>query len=148
MVGLSAILDQFLFVGIPLAVLVAVFVLVVRARSRGGRISVKAKLGVGVLLLLLAVASIRFLRQFREHSLLETLRAEDVTAIDVGDRSFTRQEEIQKIVQAFRQSQWFSSNHGGWAKEVPLTIHFRSNEDRHYRVALYLRVQLCRRCRF
>ncbi len=139
MIGASALIDQLLLPGVPLLILAAALLLLRRSAVRAVAIPLRAKLAIGVLLLVLLVASVRFLRQMKEHWSLEGLRVEEVSGIDVGDKSYTSREDLTRLVESLRESQWFSSSHGGWAKEVPLTIHLRSREERRYRVALYLK---------
>ena len=56
-----------------------------------------------------------------------------------GDRTLNDPSGISRIVNSINEAQWFAVNHGGWADEVPLVLHFLSGEQRTYQVAFYLR---------
>lgn len=139
MIGTSAILTELLFVGFPLFLLVATGTVV--WRSEGAGVSLVTKLAVAIFFALFLVASFRFVHQVREHRRLDALRVDQIASIDIDGRVYSGAENLSGVVQALNQSQWFSSNHGGWAREVPLAIHLRSDEELHYRVALYLKQQ-------
>jgi hypothetical protein len=136
-IGASAILDELLFVGLPLLVLIAAVALF--WRSKGVGMSLRAKLAIGVFLSLFPVASFRSVHQFREHRRLGTLRVDEVAVIDIDGKRYSGKESLSGVIQALNQSEWFTSSHGGWAREVPVTVRLRSNEQLQYRVALYLR---------
>jgi hypothetical protein len=137
MIGASAILDDLLLVGLPLLVLIAGVAFL--WRSKGAGMPLRAKIAIGLFFSLFLVASFRFMHQFNEHRRLGTLRVDQVAAIDIDGRVYAGEESLSGVIQALNQSQWFTSSHGGWAREVPVTIRLRSNEQLHYRVALYLR---------
>lgn len=80
-----------------------------------------------------------FVREALFHHDLSGLRVDTLESIEVGTRSINAPEDISKVVRSLNEAQWFESNHGGWANEVPFVIHFRSGERRTYHVALYLR---------
>lgn len=64
----------------------------------------------------------RYLWQWRAHAWLEGLRPEAVRAIRVGDRTVADPGEVRAMVQALNGARWFSANHGGWDRPVPLEI--------------------------
>lgn len=82
-----------------------------------------------------------FVREALFHHDLAGLRVDTLKSIEVGTRSINVPEDISKVVRSLNEAQWFESNHGGWADEVPFVIHFRSGERRTYHVASYLRQQ-------
>lgn len=82
-----------------------------------------------------------FVREALFHQDLSGLRVDALKSIEVGTRSINAPEDISEVVRSLNEAQWFESNHGGWADEVPFIIHFRSGEQRTYHVALYLRQQ-------
>jgi hypothetical protein len=78
-----------------------------------------------------------FVREALFHHDLANLRSEAVKSIEVGDRTLNDPSGISGIVSSLNGAQWFEVNHGGWADEVSLVLHFRSGEQRTYHVALY-----------
>lgn len=80
-----------------------------------------------------------FVREMAFHRDLANLRYEALENIEVEDRTLSDPNSISEIVNSLNGAQWFEVNHGGWADEVPLVLHFRSGEQRTYHVALYLR---------
>jgi hypothetical protein len=80
-----------------------------------------------------------FAREAAFHHDLAGLRHEAVKSIEVGDRTLNDPNGISEVVNSLTGAQWFEVNHGGWADEVPLVLHFRSGEQRTYHVAFYLR---------
>ncbi len=97
-------------------------------------------LGVGLVAgVFLFIFPARFIHQAWDHGFLSRLKADDVKAITVGNRTFTSPQEIDAIVQGLNRTEWFTSDHGGWASNVDLLIVMRSGEERYFQVALYLR---------
>jgi hypothetical protein len=80
-----------------------------------------------------------FVREVAFHYDLANLRSGAVKSIEVGDQTLDHPNSILGIVNSLNGAQWFEANHGGWADEVPLVLHFRSGEQRTYHVAFYLR---------
>jgi hypothetical protein len=78
-------------------------------------------------------------REMAFHQDLAGLRQEAVKSIEVADQTLDDPDGISKVVTSLNRAQWFEVNHGGWADEVPLAIHFGSGQQRTYHVALYLR---------
>jgi hypothetical protein len=108
--------------------------------AQGRPIGFVSLVGVGLLTgVFLFIFPIRFIRQVWDHGFLTGLRAEDVKAITVGNRTFTSPREVDAIVQGLNRAEWFTSNHGGWASNVDLLILKRSGEEQYFQVALYLK---------
>lgn len=80
-----------------------------------------------------------FVREALFHHDLSGLRVDTLESIEVGTRSIHAPEDISEVVRSLNEAQWFESNHGGWADEVPFVLHFRSGEQRTYHVAFYQR---------
>ena len=80
-----------------------------------------------------------FVREMAFHGDLANLRFEALESIEVEGRILNDPNDISGIVNSLNGAQWFEVNHGGWADEVPLVLHFRSGQQRTYHVALYLR---------
>lgn len=80
-----------------------------------------------------------FVREAVLHHDLAGLRPEAIESIEIGNRTLTNPNSIAEVVDSLAAAEWFEVNHGGWAGEVPLVLHFRSGEQRTYHVAYYLR---------
>ena len=102
-------------------------------KQKGGR--ALAVMG-GLMLLLMGT---RYINQTRNHIFLSNLSAARVAHIEVGGAIIDDADEIELIVGALNDRSWFSSNHGGWAKTVPLVILMRDGEARRFRAGYYLR---------
>ena len=62
-----------------------------------------------------------------------------MASITVGRHGFNSPVEIVRIVRSLNQSEWFISNHGGWASTVDLYIREKSGAQYFFPVALYVR---------
>lgn len=102
-------------------------------KQKGGR--ALAVMG-GLMLLLMGT---RYINQARNHVFLANLSAGEVAHIEVGGSIIDDADEIGLIVAALNDKSWFSSNHGGWAKTVPLVILMRDGDERRFRAGYYLR---------
>jgi hypothetical protein len=80
-----------------------------------------------------------FVREMAFHGDLANLRFEALESIEVEGQILSDPNDISEIVNSLNGAQWFEVNHGGWADEVPLVLHFRSGQQRTYHVALHLR---------
>jgi hypothetical protein len=80
-----------------------------------------------------------FVREMAFHRSLANLRYEALENIEVEGRTLNDPKGISEIANSLSGAQWFEANHGGWADEIPLVLHFRSGQQRTYHVALYLR---------
>ena len=85
------------------------------------------------------IMPLRFAHQVADHAFLDSLKPDEVSAITVGNKTFTTHEDIATIVGPLSHNQWFSSNHGGWSVEINLTVRKRSGEERCFTTAFYLR---------
>jgi hypothetical protein len=99
-----------------------------------------ACLVAGVLAIgLFYIAPVRFFHEVRNHQYLHNLRAQDVASITIGIHAFSSPDEIAAIVRTLNQTEWFMSQHGGWASTVDLYIRERSGAQHYFPVALYVR---------
>ena len=62
------------------------------------------------------------------HHDLRALHSYDVQEIDVGERRFTDQASIGRIVNSLNSCEWYSVNHGGWGDETPIVVKMNSGE--------------------
>lgn len=151
MIGLGSFVLESVWPALALLVIVALFI-GVRREAKSGWLLVRAAyviskpafyfslivcsvLGAGFLFIM----PIRFVHQVADHAFLDSLRPDDVSAITVGNKTFTSQEEIAAIVGPLSRNQWFTSNHGGWSTEVHLAVRKRSGEERCFTAAFYPR---------
>jgi hypothetical protein len=70
---------------------------------------------------------------------LRTLQVEDIQSISVDNVTASQSSAIMHFTSAFHHLQWFSSSHGGWAKEVPLRIRLKDGSERTFSLGRYLR---------
>lgn len=111
----------------------------------GGIFTVKVeKSKIGYLLITFAVVvgfimGVRYFYQVRNHMLLDSLAGGEIAEIQVGTMALTQNQQIELVVDALRDNRWFSANHGGWAKTLPLVIKFKDGSLQRFRVAYYLR---------
>ena len=70
---------------------------------------------------------------------LKTLRPETLQSITVAGRTVTEDSTISAISSSLRSVRWFSSDHDGWATDVPLRFRFKNGKERTFWGAFYLR---------
>ncbi len=70
---------------------------------------------------------------------LKTLRPETLQSVTVDGHTIAEDSTINAISSSLRNVRWFSSDHDGWAREVPLRFHLRNGNERTFWGALYLR---------
>lgn len=139
MIGASSIWPKFFFLlvfGVFAIAFISAWLQVVKKKA-----AVTAKLLLESLFFLLW--GFMFLQLFAREALfhrdLSRLRYEAVESIQVGNRTLDESKAISEVVHSLNEAQWFESNHGGWAAEVPFVLRFGSGARRTYHVALYLR---------
>ena len=139
MIGFSAILPKLLFMLVGCVFIGALglqWMAVLRGKSR----ATPKLIGMTAFLLLwVGLLSQLFVREFYLHRNLHTLRPDSVASIEVNGHVLTDRDNLSRISDVLNRPEWFSVNHGGWADEVPLTIHLKTGEVRTYHVAFYLR---------
>jgi hypothetical protein len=139
LIGINSILPKIFF----LFVLAAFLFVFINAWSKVAKkkTTVTGKLLFGSIFFLLWSFMIMqlFVREMAFHRDLAGLRHEALESIEVEGRTLNDPNGISEIVNSLNGAQWFEVNHGGWADEVTLVLHFRSGQQRTYHVALYLR---------
>jgi hypothetical protein len=70
---------------------------------------------------------------------LRTLQSDSVESISVDNVAVSDEPTKAVLVSALRHVRWFSSSHGGWAREVPLRIRLKNGREQEFTTALYLR---------
>jgi multisubunit Na+/H+ antiporter MnhG subunit len=78
-------------------------------------------------------------RQNEFHNQLANLDPMQVTDVQIANTLITNRDDIYKITNALRHSEWFLSNHGGWTTLVPVKIGLKSQPDFNCNVACYLK---------
>ena len=104
-------------------------------------------LGFGLIVLFLSVFSL--VKDLKNHAFLSSLSSRKIECIWIEKEVICEANKIEKIVNGLRNKRWFAPNHGGWAKQVPLGILFKSGEKRVLLAARYLRregvvIKFCR----
>jgi hypothetical protein len=117
------------------AMLVALGVMQLRKPTRNGWV------GVFVLLVFAVIVDMRLYYGMQNRTFLQSLRADEVKQIRVGDRRIRDRGEIGEVVKALNGIEWFSANRGGWARREWLVLDLTSGERRPFLVAQYLRKQ-------
>lgn len=107
--------------------------LAVARTQRGGLVLV---LVGGAFLLLMGL---RYSYQCRAHAWLEGLQAGQVRIVRLGPEGLTDPVHVHAFVQALNDARWFSPNHGGWGREVPLHVESDPPAPVNLSAALYLR---------
>jgi len=69
----------------------------------------------------------------------ESLRANEVARVTVGDKIISDEACIASIVDTLHECKYFSSSHGGWADEIRFDITMKDGKKDSFLVALYLR---------
>jgi hypothetical protein len=143
MIGVQAILSVLLGVIVSAFALAALITVAIRERSswrsRPKFQRILEVVGLLIILRFLIFTSERVFRQYESHRELRMLRQENVANIRVGDSVVTDKQQLAEIVQSLNGEDWFSSLHGGWAKEMDLVVALTSGRKRTYRVASYLK---------
>jgi len=72
-----------------------------------------------------------------DFSRIRNLRQEDLAQVRIGEHVLTSPQDIAAICSTLRKTEWFESQHGGWAEELPLTFKTTTGREYSYRVAYY-----------
>jgi hypothetical protein len=70
---------------------------------------------------------------------LRNLRSAEIKSVTANGRSISSRQEIDSLADELQKLNWFSSQHDGWGREVPLVIETQSGELITLRVAYYLK---------
>ena len=140
MTGIPALLVELgfatCFFGLPAYVAIRSSVDLYRGASKRRRTLL---LVIGACAAVAALAGNIFGHQFYYHFRLMTLREWDVQEIRVGEKQFTSSGDIREVVHALNKISWFTVEHGGWARDIPLTIHCKSGREYSFGAAFYFR---------
>jgi len=139
MIGFSALLPKLFFVLIASGFAVGLHEDWRPVLRRQSPVTGRLLLVSALALLWAGVMSQLFVRELYLHHKLSQLHADSVESIEVGSHTITDRNDISAIVNALNGAQWFTSNHGGWADEVPLVINLRTEGRQTYHVGFYLR---------
>jgi hypothetical protein len=93
----------------------------------------------GGVLIMLALMGTRFWFQVANHGVLASLTTNDVAAIRISGRTVTEPVDLERIVSALKDKQWFSSNHGGWDKPVWMGLIRTDGTTNRFLVGYYTR---------
>jgi hypothetical protein len=137
LIGLKAILQDL----IPL-VFLGVFGLVIWLIARSGEkwwehTGTLAFLALFLFLGYTFVSS--FVAGLRGFYFLRTLQPEGVESISVDSVVVSEGSAKSDLISTLHHVQWFASNHGGWAREVPLRVRLKSGREKDFTTAFYLR---------
>ena len=139
MIGTLGFLEQLSFVLIPVLLLLVISWAIWRSPKARGGFSVKGAIVLLVVVLLPTFTTWKFVEETQSHLFLSSLAPDRVVSFSIGNQQVTDQTDKILIVQALRESQWFSPHHGGWAQPVDFSIRLSSGEERFFRVAMYRR---------
>jgi hypothetical protein len=137
MIGFRAFLSDASLPFVSLLILLLITIVVIRSAER--RVKASGAVTIVILVLLSANGVFRLVKQIGYRRALHNITADSVESVQVGDIKIQRHADVAAVINALRQSRWFTSEHGGWAEEVNLVIHFKSGDDQRYRIARYLR---------
>ena len=132
MIGNASFYLELVFAAFPLIFVIASIVLIFKKTPKAVFMLVPA-------LVMLALIDVRFYYQLKNRQTLKSLSAQKIESIKVGNKKITSPEEMALVVAELNKTEWFSSNHGGWAREIPLLIKHKSGEENEFSVALYRR---------
>jgi len=132
--GTASFLVELMPVVLGLVFLVAVVAL------RTGESRSRFRLGMtGVLLVWVALMGQRYLHQLAWRRGLAELTPERVERLEVDGRALESPTDVDAVLRCLRETEWFSSNHGGWRRTVPLVVTLSDGAVRRYQVARYTR---------
>jgi hypothetical protein len=133
MIGIPSLLLELALPTFFAVMLVAVLVEAVRKRSGG------AAMGSAIVLAVAVLVGSRFYYQVQSRRVLQSLRADDVRQVRLGEQRIRRPEQIAAVVEALNRIDWFSSNHGGWGERQWLLVDLKSSGRLAFLVAKYHR---------
>ena len=134
MIGNSSLLIESFSFLLPLATLVAVLGMALTSPRKPA-----LYLALALTAAISILSGVRFANQLGSHQVLSDLQPEEVALIQVGERSLSHPRDVSLVVGALQESEWFSSQHGGWGTTVPLTITLASGQKYGFPVGYYLR---------
>lgn len=81
----------------------------------------------------------RLVRQIHWRSALHNLTPESVEWIRVGECRIATPADVNAVVGALRESQWYvtTAGDGGWGQKAELVIHLKSGEEERYLVGQF-----------
>lgn len=131
MVGLSSFLIETMGVLGPLALLCAGVAMAWRRRQVGPL----ALAAAGALFF--ALTGIRFVHQIDHHRFLSRLGSAARVEIAIAGSRVEDPRAVAAITERLQHWRWYSSNHGGWARSVPLVI-AADGQTRYFLVGRHL----------
>ena len=140
--GVRSFAQELFFTSIDLYFLALPFVLVFIINNKWGRIFFLV-LGFAYAYILIGVQKspqieiARFYYQTKNHNLLGSLRAEDVSFIAFDSVILEQPEQIQPIVTALNESTWYSPNHERRSKEVSMKIVLRNGQEMFFHISRF-----------
>jgi hypothetical protein len=96
-------------------------------------------LTLGLVVLLFLVFANRFLHNLSYYHELRTMSTGELSGFEIDGKLISNPQDVSNIVNALHESEWFSYNHGGAARKVTLTVHFKNGGLNTYPVGYYLR---------
>lgn len=133
MIGISSFLIELMPLIAPLIFIAnGVYKVIVHKQKRGYLFIVFASI-IGIMM------SVRYFHQVSNHIMLRSLTTSEVSTITVGNTQFSEDDQLQPIIGALNDKQWFSVNHSGWGDAVPLIITLQDGTTIRYRIRYYLR---------
>jgi hypothetical protein len=81
----------------------------------------------------------RFLFNLKYYCELRFMAPQQISSIEVDGKSISNPNEVATLANGFNDIQWFSYNHGGTAKPVMVTVHYKSGREGKYAVKFYRR---------
>ena len=133
MIGISALLISLGFVLFPL---LAGWAIYLDWHSRRAKHNL---LFLAFISLFFLVCANRLLHNLAYHHELRTMSASEVSGFEVEGKVISNPRDISHVVSALNGATWFSYNHGGAARRVPMTVHFVAGGRSDYHVGYYIR---------
>jgi hypothetical protein len=81
----------------------------------------------------------RYLHQLAWRHGLAALTPERVRQVQVEGRLLPSSGQLDAVLASLREAEWFSPNHGGWGRMVPMVVTLSDGTIHRYRVARYTR---------
>ena len=90
-------------------------------------------------LVMLALVGQRFVHQLGWRRALAELMPERVRHVELDRRMLEDPAKVTEVLRCLREAEWFSPNHGGWGRAVPLVMTLTDGRTLRLQVARYLR---------
>ena len=129
---------SFLLELMPVVFGLVFLVVVVGLGAVGGRSRLRLAT-MGLLGVWVALMGQRYVHQLLWRRGLAELTPERVQRLEVDGRGVGSPADVEAVVQCLRETEWFSANHGGWKRTVPLVVTLSDGTVRRYQVARYTR---------